>query len=230
MSNEKNTWGGKRPGSGRKEGAIIDPEQKKAHRIVVMCTKEQNDRFTQKAKEEGLTTSGYLLKKANKGELKMTLNFKKIIELHKKNSDSKEEVEKKKAEDYLKKIEKEYPKYIDILTDELSDNKIVNAKDIKAITSSKKIGYEVTFQNNKNIAKICLFLQNHIKCYKKLKDSWGELTIKEFGYAIVGKKCSLYEIHPDKPIEIMNKNALLTLYFIDPDNMEFYEKKFSELS
>ena len=61
MTNEKNTWGGKRPGSGRKEGAIIDPEQKKTHRIVVMCTKEQCDRFTLNAKDEGLTAGSQRL-------------------------------------------------------------------------------------------------------------------------------------------------------------------------
>lgn len=62
MSNEDKTWGGKRTGSGRKVGSTIDPALKKDHRIVVMCTKDQNDRLTALAKEQGLTVSSFILK------------------------------------------------------------------------------------------------------------------------------------------------------------------------
>lgn len=62
MSNEDKTWGGKRVGSGRKVGSTIDPALKKDHRIVVMCTKDQNDRLAAMAKEQGLTVSSFILK------------------------------------------------------------------------------------------------------------------------------------------------------------------------
>ncbi len=62
MSNEDKTWGGKRVGSGRKVGSTIDPALKKDHRIVVMCTKDQNDRLAAMAKEQGLTVSAFILK------------------------------------------------------------------------------------------------------------------------------------------------------------------------
>lgn len=64
MSNEENrNWGGKRVGSGRKVGSTIDPALKKDHRIVVMCTKDQNDRLADLAKEQGLSVSAYILKR-----------------------------------------------------------------------------------------------------------------------------------------------------------------------
>lgn len=62
MTTEKNrNWGGKRVGSGRKVGSTIDPALKKDHHIVVMCTKDQNDRLVALAKEQGLTVSAYIL-------------------------------------------------------------------------------------------------------------------------------------------------------------------------
>ena len=64
MTTEKNrNWGGKRTGSGRKVGSTIDPALKKDHRIVVMCTKDQNDRLADLAKEQGLSVSAYILKR-----------------------------------------------------------------------------------------------------------------------------------------------------------------------
>ena len=63
MTTEENrNWGGKRVGSGRKVGSTIDPALKKDHRIVVMCTKDQNDRLATLAKEQGLTVSAFILK------------------------------------------------------------------------------------------------------------------------------------------------------------------------
>ena len=63
MSNEENrNWGGKRVGSGRKVGSTIDPALKKDHRIIVMCTKAQNDRIVELAKEQGMTPSAYILR------------------------------------------------------------------------------------------------------------------------------------------------------------------------
>lgn len=63
MTTEENrNWGGKREGSGRKVGSTIDPALKKDHRIVVMCTKDQNDRLVALAKEQGLTVSAFILK------------------------------------------------------------------------------------------------------------------------------------------------------------------------
>ena len=63
MTTEENrNWGGKRKGSGRKVGSTIDPALKKDHRIVVMCTKDQNDRLAERAKEQGLSVSAFILK------------------------------------------------------------------------------------------------------------------------------------------------------------------------
>lgn len=63
MTTEENrNWGGKRTGSGRKVGSTIDPTLKKDHRIVVMCTKDQNDRLAVLAKEHSLTVSAFILK------------------------------------------------------------------------------------------------------------------------------------------------------------------------
>ena len=63
MTNEENrNWGGKREGSGRKVGSTIDPALKKDHRIIVMCTKAQNDKLVELAKEQGLSVSAYILK------------------------------------------------------------------------------------------------------------------------------------------------------------------------
>ena len=63
MTTEENkNWGGKRAGSGRKVGSTIDPALKKDHRIIVMCTKDQNDRIVALAKEQGMTPSAYILR------------------------------------------------------------------------------------------------------------------------------------------------------------------------
>ncbi len=63
MTTEENrNWGGKRVGSGRKVGSTIDPSLKKDHRIIVMCTKAQNEKLVELAKEQGLSVSAYILK------------------------------------------------------------------------------------------------------------------------------------------------------------------------
>ncbi len=63
MTEKNRPWGGKRTGAGRKAGSTIDPALKKDHRIVVMCTKEQNDKLQALAEAAGLTVSAYILKK-----------------------------------------------------------------------------------------------------------------------------------------------------------------------
>lgn len=234
MTNEKNTWGGKRPGSGRKEGAIIDPEQKKAHRIVVMCTKEQCDRFTQNAKNEGLTASGYLLKKANKGGLRMSLDFDKLIELQENNIQKQKELNKRKDEENLKKTEKEYTKYIEFISDEMSENKIINANKINKITENDSENvewYEITFnKDNEKISQVCAFLLNKVRYRDELKESWKDLTIQEFGYAVIGKQNSHWKNSLDKNFDAYSEIDSYTLYFINPDRKDLYEKKFSQLS
>ena len=60
---ENKSWGGKCTGAGRKAGTTMDPALKKDHRIIVMCTKTQNDKIAALAKAEGLTPSAYILRK-----------------------------------------------------------------------------------------------------------------------------------------------------------------------
>ena len=234
MTNEKNTWGGKRPGSGRKDGAIIDPEQKKTHRIVVMCTKEQWDRFTLNAKDEGLTASAYLLKKANKGGLRMSLDFDKLIELQENNIQKQKELNKRKDEENLKNTEKEYTKYIEFISDEMSENKIINANKINKITENNSENvkwYEITFsKDNNKISQVYAFLLNKVRYRDELKESWKDLTIKEFGYAVVVEANSIWQENLDKNFDPSTEIGSYTLYFINPDRIDLYERKFSQLS
>lgn len=60
---EKGTWGGYRPGAGRKKGTVIKPaSERKTSTLVVKLTPEE--KLKALAAKEGLSVSGYLLRLA----------------------------------------------------------------------------------------------------------------------------------------------------------------------
>ena len=62
---EANTWGGSRPGAGRKKGVEVKPaSDRRTATVVVQCTAAQKETIKAKAKRAGLSASTYLLKLA----------------------------------------------------------------------------------------------------------------------------------------------------------------------
>ena len=62
---EANTWGGSRPGAGRKKGAAIKPaSERRTATVVVQCTADQKETIKAKAERAGLSVSTYMLKLA----------------------------------------------------------------------------------------------------------------------------------------------------------------------
>lgn len=62
---EKGTWGGYRPGAGRKKGTVIKPaSERKTSTLVVKLTPEEKEKLKALAAKEGLSVSGYLLRLA----------------------------------------------------------------------------------------------------------------------------------------------------------------------
>ena len=56
------------------------------------------------------------------------------------------------------------------------------------------------------------------------------LTIKEFGYAVVVEANSIWQENLDKNFDPSTEIGSYTLYFINPDRIDLYERKFSQLS
>ena len=62
---EANTWGGSRPGAGRKKGTVIKPpSERRTATVVVQCTAAQKETIKAKAEKAGLSASTYLLRLA----------------------------------------------------------------------------------------------------------------------------------------------------------------------
>lgn len=62
---EKGTWGGARPGAGRKKGTVIkSASEKKTSTLVVKLTPAEKEKLKALAQKEGLSVSSYLLKLA----------------------------------------------------------------------------------------------------------------------------------------------------------------------
>lgn len=60
MTEEIEKRGGKRPGAGRKKGSFIG-EGPKTGRIVVACTKEEEEKIKDLAKEAGVSISRFIV-------------------------------------------------------------------------------------------------------------------------------------------------------------------------